>query len=302
MNILQQNKIKIITLILIQALFSMPVFSIDLDCTVDDKIRKNYNVGVPIEKRAPTSQTMPKLPAVPQKINKNSSRLANPTPTKNSVRHEKEKKSFNNNKSRVNKKIYMNKRSFPLRNGMSFDIYNLNAISDRQRVGTNITFAVKKPIKTAYYTIPEGTKLVGRIAESHTPQITGNGGLVSVSVETIILNGSYQHIDARVVKVNGKKVFFEDIKGQRSYMKNTVEKGKWGRRTFNKMNKLSASLAKDKATLLLTPFTFVYGVAAGGVSTVTSPVVAVFSKGGRVYIPPYTTFKIKIEKDVKLYY
>ena len=68
------------------------------------------------------------------------------------------------------------------------------------------------------------------------------------------------------------------------------------------MNKLSASLAKDKTTVISSPFTFAYGVAIGGVSTITSPVISIFCKGRGVYIPSGTTFKIKFEKDIKIYY
>ena len=185
---------------------------------------------------------------------------------------------------------------------MVFDIVNVNAISDKQRVGTSIVFKSTKPIKTAYYTIPEGTKFVGEIVESHTPQISGNGGLVNLSVCSIIFGGTYQHIDTRVIRVGGKKVFFEDIKGKRSYWKNTVNKGKWGRNTFHKMNKLSANLVQDKTTVILAPFTFVYGLTLGTISTVASPVVSIFCKGGSVYIPANTPFRIKFEQDVKLYY
>ena len=90
-------------------------------------------------------------------------------------------------------------------------ITNINAISDKQKKGTNIVFVSQKPIKTPYYTIPQGTKFVGRITDSKTPQITGNGGLVSIEVITIILANQYQHIDTRITKVNGEKIFFEKL-------------------------------------------------------------------------------------------
>ncbi len=307
MNILQQNKTKKFFIsFLIQALFIVPVFGIDLDYTVDDAIRKNYGVGSnginnakpavkPVQKTTPapakpkTTESMPKLPALPknkQPVTKQTTSVTKKTTPVKKV---------------VIKKTAASK-SFPMRKGMSFEIVNTNAISDKQRTGTRIVFTTRKPIKTAYYTIPQGTKLTGEIAESHTPQISGNGGLVSLSIDTIILGGKYQHIETRVLRVGGKKVFLKDIKGKRSYWKNTVNKGKWGRRTFHKMNKLSANLVQDKTTVILAPFTFVYGVVLGTVSTVTSPVVSIFCKGGSVYIPVNTPFKIKLTEDVKLYY
>ena len=100
----------------------------------------------------------------------------------------------------------------PLRKGTEIEISNINAISDKQKAGTNIVFVSDKPVRTPYYTIPQGTKFVGKIVESHNPQITGNGGLVSIEVVTIILANQYQHIDTRITKINDKRIFFEDIK------------------------------------------------------------------------------------------
>lgn len=316
MNILQQNNNKkLFITFLIQALFLMPVFGIDLDYTVDDAIRKNYNVNQinniggnnsnksvsqptkttpqPVQKTT-VSEPLPKLPALPKNASGSSS--SNNSTIKSQPIKTYTQKPIKKTITKTNKKVLQ------LRKGMVFDISNVNAISDKQRVGTSIVFVSRKPIKTAYYTIPEGTKFVGEIVESHTPQLTGNGGLVNLSVCSIIFGGTYQHIDTRVIRVGGKKVFFEDIKGKRSYWKNTVNKGKWGRNTFHKMNKLSANLVQDKTTVILAPFTFVYGLTLGTISTVASPVVSIFCKGGSVYIPANTPFRIKFEQDVKLYY
>ena len=316
MNILQQNNNKkLFITFLIQALFLMPVFGIDLDYTVDDAIRKNYNVNQinniggnnsnksvsqptkttpqPVQK-ATVSEPLPKLPALPKNASGSSS--SNNSTIKSQPIKTYTQKPIKKTITKTNKKVLQ------LRKGMVFDISNVNSISDKQRVGTSIVFVSRKPIKTAYYTIPEGTKFVGEIVESHTPQLTGNGGLVNLSVCSIIFGGTYQHIDTRVIRVGGKKVFFEDIKGKRSYWKNTVNKGKWGRNTFHKMNKLSANLVQDKTTVILAPFTFVYGLTLGTISTVASPVVSIFCKGGSVYIPANTPFRIKFEQDVKLYY
>jgi len=293
----------IMFLILIQACFLMPVFGIDLDHTVDDAIRKNYNVTpqqLPIsqpknvqqkttqtQKTQPkatqtqSSQPLPKLPNPPKKYT---------TSTKTYTQQN------------IKKQQPITSKSFHLRKGMKFDIINSVNISDKQRAGTNISFATSKPIKTAYCTIPQGTKFVGKITESHPPQLTGNGGLVSLEISTIILNGRYQKINTKIIKVNNKRVYWGDIKGKRKYWKNTVAKGKWGRNVFKKTNRVSASLAKDKATVILSPFTFLYGALAGTVSTAVSPVLSIFYKGESLYIPAGTKFQIKFCDDVKLYY
>jgi len=301
---------KILLLFFVQTLLLMPVFSMDIDTTVDDSIRKNYNIdsGVTqIQKKNPTVQqpkvtvqqpkqtNMPKLPALPKSTNVQTVKPVQQTTYTTPVYQTPVYHSPENQAATP-------RSSFPVRKGMEFNISNTNNISDGQRAGTNLVFINFKPIKTAYYTIPAGTKFVGRIVDSHRPQLTGNGGLVSIEISTIVLGGSYQPINTRIVKVGDKHVFYEDIKGKRLYWKNTIDSGKWGRRTFHKMNGISASLIKDKATIILSPFTFLYGVLAGGTSCITAPVVSIFKKGGRVYIPQGTLFKIKFEEETKLYY
>lgn len=304
MNIWQQNNLKqILTIAIIQAMTFMPVFAIDLDYTVDDVIRKNYKVeqGPATSVSTPTtpsvtqqpkkvpSDSMPKLPALP------TSATTTQTSTKPTVQQP-----VRNSRSVITGTNQYTYTYIPLRRNTEIEISNINAISDRQKAGTNIVFTSTRPIKTPYYTIPQGTKFVGKIIDSHNPQITGNGGLVSIEVITIILANQYQHIDTRITKINNKRIFFEDIKGQRSYWKNTVNKGKWGRNTYKKMKKLSSNLAKDKTTVILSPFTFIYGCALGCISTASSPVVSIFCKGGSVNIPVGTKFLIKFEKDAKI--
>lgn len=317
MNIWQQNKLKnIITIAIVQAMTFMPVFAIDLDYTVDDAIRKNYKVEQGPSVTTPTtvtpkpvtsattqqtkkvnSEPLPKLPALPKSMNttKNvqATQSAGKIPVQNKVQQ-------NVSRSAITRTTQQTYTCIPLRKGTEIEISNINAISDKQKVGTNIVFVSDKPIKTPYYTIPQGTKFVGKIVETHNPQITGNGGLVSIEVITIILANQYQHIDTRIIKINDKKVFFEDIKGKHSYWQNTVNKGKWGRNTYKKMKKLSSNLAKDKTTVILSPFTFVYGAALGCISTASSPIVSIFCKGGSVNLPVGTRFIIKFEKDAKV--
>lgn len=310
MNILKQNKLKkLLITAIIQAMVFLPVFAIDLDYTVDDDIRKNYKVdevkinnttpatkstntsksisNTTVKTTAPVStqkkETLPKLPELPKTIT--NTPVQTSTPTTRSVITRTQQKKYS---------------VIPLRKNTEIDITNINAISDKQKKGTNIVFVSQKPIKTPYYTIPQGTKFVGRITNSKTPQITGNGGLVSIEVITIILANQYQHIDTRITKVNGEKIFFENIKGERTYIKNTINKGKWGRNTFHKMNKLSSNLIQDKTTVILAPFTFLYGGVMGCISTVTSPVISIFCKGGHVNIPVNTSFRIKFIKDAKV--
>lgn len=307
----------------------MPVFAIDLDYSVDDTIRKNYNSNVKIVPKKATTKPkvqaqpitktttssidkMPTLPALPKSVQSKTTVTTKPKTTTTTY-----KKPASNYKPAVYKQptttysqpqVYTSnittaKRSMqPIRKGMIFPVNNLSKISDWQRRGTKILFKTPRPIQMVYYTIPQDTILVGFMDSSHGSQLSGNGGLISIKISYIILNGQYQKVNAKVVKLNDKNIFFNDIKGKRTYWKNTVQKGKWGRNAFHKMNRISASLAKDKTTVILSPFTFIYGAALGGISTVTSPVTGLFTKGKDITIPANSSFYVKFIEDSKLYY
>ena len=65
---------------------------------------------------------------------------------------------------------------------------------------------------------------------------------------------------------------------------------------------LTVNLGGEGSTLILSPFPVAYGTIVLGLNTLSSPVLALFSKGGRVNIPVGTEFVIKLREDVGLYY
>lgn len=304
----------------------MPVFAIDLDYSVDDTIRKNYNPNIkiapkqtmvknvvqtpPIQKQTELiPDRMPALPALPKNIQK-------ATATKQSTRPATTYTKPYQTTTTYKKPIYQKTPNFEssvvaipsrrniqtLRKGMIFNVENVTTISDRQKHGTKVIFRTTRPIRMVYYTIPENTEFIGYIVKAHKPQFSANGGLVSVKITYICLGGEYQKVDAKIVKANNKKIFFNNIKGRRLFMKYTRQKGRWGRTDFHEMNRITQSMAGDKTTFILSPFTFAYGVALAGISTATAPALAFFTKGGEVSFPPNSCFYIKFLEDSKLHY
>ena len=65
---------------------------------------------------------------------------------------------------------------------------------------------------------------------------------------------------------------------------------------------LTIKLGGDGSTVILSPFPAAYGTIVLGLNTLSSPILALFSKGGRVNIPVGTDFVIKIREDIGLYY
>ena len=119
-----------------------------------------------------------------------------------------------------------------------------------------------------------------------------------IRVKSMIYKGQYIPVNAYVVKADSKKVFLNNIKGDRTYLKTTYKKGNWGRTIFNKMMTLSVNLGGEGSTLILSPFPFAYGTICLGLNTLTSPICAFFSKGGHVSIPAGSKFKLRLMDPV----
>jgi len=284
---------------LLYTIWACPAHAFDIDMTVDDEIRKNFNpnqlvkdTGIDeiiddtaLEKKmeAQVKQIDSNLPALP-KID------GSITTSKPDVNEDKIVPITS-----YEKYVPGNKR---IRAGSSFEVISNSAISDWQKKGTKVTFKTTKQIWGKRFTIPANTVFYGEIEDSHQPQITCNGGLVSIKIYYMIYKNQRVPIDAYIVKADGKKIFLNNIKGDRTYLKTVWKKGNWGRSLFNQMLGVSVGLGATGATLVLTPFPFAYGTICLGASAITSPITAFFSKGGHVSIPAGSKFKIKLIEDV----
>ena len=266
----------VFTTLLIAFSLSMPaVFALDLDLTVDDEIRKNYNSSKLVkDTHTEDLGTLPPLPNIPETKTSGTehAQVSLPQVMPQDIKT-------------GNTKIHK---------GTVLDVVNVSKISDWQTKGSTVQFKTKNAIIKKKYTIPANTIFYGEILESHQPQITCNGGLVVIRVRSMRYKGQIVPINAYIVKANEKHIFLNDIKGERTYLKTTWKKGNWGRALFGRMTNLTVKLGGDGATLLLSPFPFAYGTICLGVNTLTSPICAFFSKGSHVSIPAGSNFKIRL--------
>lgn len=268
----------------------------DIDETVDDEIRKNYNPTQLIQDVKIKNTALDKnIQANPQKSNIEEQLPALPNIVKQGS--STKQSDIKNNIIVTQTKPYTG-GNIRVKAGTSFNVTNSATISDWQRQGTKVKFTTKSNTSGVYYNIPAGTVFYGEIIESHQPQITCNGGLVVVKVYSMIYKGQTVPVTAYITRANDKKIFFNKIKGNRTYLKTTWKKGNWGRTIFDKMWGVTVGLGGDGATLILTPFPLAYGTICLGLNTITSPICAFFSKGGHISIPTGSQFKIKLIDDV----
>ena len=272
--------------------------ALDLDATVDDEIRKNYNpdklindVGVKstaLEKNMEADAIIPdpNLPSLPSITNKGTSTKAPDVKGSTIIPQVTYPKLVNGN--------------ITIKSGTSFNVVSTSSISDWQAKGTKLIFKTNKQIFGKRYSIPAGTLFYGEIVECHQPQISCNGGLVVIFVNSMIYKGQTVPITGYITRANDKKIFFNNIKGERTYLKTMWKKGNWGRTIFNKMLTVSVGLSATGSTFVLTPFPFAYGTLCLGANTIISPITAFFSKGGHVSIPSGSPFRIKLIEDAMI--
>lgn len=256
------------------------IAAFDIDTSVDDDIRKKYNT------KKIENDLLPPLP----------DNLKNDVPLKS-------KENFSKPITlKEVKTTYKTKgQQITLKRGTKFTVRLTSGISDRLSVGTKIYFRLAKPIKTKYFSLPENTRFVGIIVDSHTPQISGNGGLLVIKVDNVIINGRTQEINAKVTKVNYKNIYFNNIKGKRTYLNSVAKSIKPGKRFYDKMWAKTKKLAGDSVTVIFSPFTLLTGVVVIGVNVMGSPIFAMFSKGGSISIPANSPFELKLLEDTTIY-
>ena len=283
-------RIVIITLFLIFFSFEH-ANAFDLDMTVDDEIRKNYNSSKLVNDTK--TDTLETLPDLPEKLKNNTT-----TAPKAQIQGQPQVQTqVQKPKTTTVPLKYITNGTVKVPAGTVFEVTSMSNISDWQAVGTTVKFRTKNAVIKKNYSIPASTVFTGEIIETHQPQLSCNGGLVVVRINSMEYKGQSIPMSAYVTRANGKMIFMNNIKGERTYLKTMWKKGSWGRGMFNKMCSLTAKLGADGSTLILTPFPFLYGTICVGANTLASPVCAFFSKGGHASIPAGSVFKIKLAKD-----
>ena len=289
--------------ILISATFLISMTNLghafDLDATVDDEIRKNYNSSQLINDTKINNTALEKN-IIHENIKPDENLPSLPNITKQSyVKKDSDIKDNGDIKPNLTTRPYTG-GNIKVKAGTSFNVVSSSAISDWQTRGTTVKFTNKSPIYGKGYTIPAQTVFIGEIVESHQPQITCNGGLVAIKIYSMLYKGQTVPIDAYITRADNKKIFLNTIKGERTFWKTTWKKGNWGRTLFNKMFTVSVGLGSEGSTLILSPFPFAYGTICLGANAITSPICAFFSKGGHVSIPAGSAYRIKLIEDVMI--
>ncbi len=288
-------------------LLTSSVFALELDLSVDEEIRKNYN---PSQLELDVLPPLPGVPAsIPQKINSNpqiqSNTKAMPDNTTPPVTLPVGETS--SKVGRVQKTLPKNNlvsenfTSIKIKKGTKFKVVSKTKISSWANEGARMSFVSVAPVYQRYITIPQGTVFKAVVIDAHPPQGVGNGGLIVIKADQMLYKGSAYYINAKITKAGEKNIFFNNIKGKRGYLKGIINSTQPGSRFYKKAMQSTSKLAQNKWTLIFTPFTAVAGVVVYGVNIIGSPIFAMFSKGESITIPVGTQYEIKLLDDVYIY-
>lgn len=256
------------------------VLAFELDTSVDDEIRKKYNPSKLEQDMA--------LPALP-KILKNNISKDEYAPT--------------NTKANITPANYsVADSSFVrLKKGTRIRLKLINSVADSTRKGTKLSFSSVREVKIRHYTIPAGTVFKGYVVNSHKPQLSGNGGLIVININSLIINDEVQPISAKVVKANSKHIFRNKIKGKRTYIKSVIASAKPGFRFYHRMVQVSTRYVHRTAGVVVTPLSLASGIVVLGGDVIASPVISLFKKGGSISLREGSEIEVKLVQDVFVY-
>ncbi len=285
---------KYFCLITVLLLLLSPVSALELDTSVDDEIRRTYDPSkleqtLPeLPKTAPSQTTAPAKSQVPQTPPKT-------LPVTPDAKPQIGVKKFQNDYK------YDKSTAIRIKKGTKFRVKSNSVISDYLREGAKVSFTSIKPVTQRYITVPAGTKFTAVVEDSHQPQMSGNGGLVVLMVDSITVNGQTRSVHGKITKANMKKIFFNNMKGKRSYWKGVSNQIDKGENFYKKTRRTSSKLADNPVGILISPIPVLTGMVVYAVNFVGSPLFALWSKGGRISIPAGSEFEIKLLEDVYLY-
>lgn len=276
----------------------------ELDWSADDEIRKNYDSSKleneilpelpPVLKNTPQSETTAK----PVQQSSNSSSTGVPKSNIDvefSSNYEKNLKKL----SGINGSDSYSTIKIP--RGTKFKVKSQTKLSDWNTAGARATFVSTEPVTKRYITIPAGTVFKGVIEDSHQPNFAGNGGLLKLKSDMIVLDGNSRNINAKVVRANDKKIFLNNIKGKRGYLKGIAVNVDKGQQFYNKSRNTSAKLSQNPVGTIISPIPTVVGAAGYCANLVVSPITALWSKGAHISLPAGTQYTIKFKQDLLIY-
>lgn len=268
---------KIFINLLILTISAMPVLAFDLDMSVDDTIKKQYDTGKleqdVLNNNINQSQKQ-SIKNSPSKTIPSATLDYSPTPMV------------------ITKADNVYTKKIP--QWTTFTAKSNQAISGYSRKGTKVSFTTTENIYKKEVTIPARTKFYGEIVNSHGAQSTGNGALVVLKITSMTYNGTTYQVRGKITKAKAKKIFFNNIKGQRQYITGIGKQIDKGENFYKKTRRVSSKISDNPILVILSPIPTLVGFVGYAGCTSLSPITALTTKGGNLNLPAGSVFEIKL--------
>lgn len=268
---------KIFINLLILTISAMPVLAFDLDMSVDDTIKKQYDTGK-LEQDVLNNN----INQTQKQSIKNSTSKSLPSATLD----------YSPTPMVITKADNVYTKKIP--QWTTFTAKSNQAISGYSRKGTKISFTTTENIYKKEVTIPAGTKFYGEIVNSHGAQSTGNGALVVLKITSMTYNGTTYQVRGKITKAKSKKIFFNNIKGQRQYIAGIGKQIDKGENFYKKTRRVSSKMSDNPILVILSPIPTLVGFVSYAGCTALSPITALTTKGGNLNLPAGSVFEIKL--------
>ncbi len=279
---------KILILFFLIIYVASPARAVEADDSVDDIIKKTFNAS---------DSSLPKLPKTSPKSIESKNFLD--CGEKNALPPDIPKNTNTISIPKVPQKV--NVRTAKIGWGKKIKVKFNSNVSDRTPKGKKVVFISQAPVLTNSITLPAGTIFYGTVVNSHSPQILGNGGLLSIKMEYVTYNGKTSYCEGNIVAVNHKLVLFNNIKGNNGYFKGIAKTTKPARTFYGKSVKVTKKLWNGPG-FILTPFTYLPAAVFLVGDSLVSPFIALFHKGDRVNIQKGSTASIKLTSPAYVEY
>ena len=189
-------------------------------------------------------------------------------------------------------------KQYVVKSGTKIQLISTSIIADTLPINAQVSFYNKEGFVAKDGTIiPAGTVFKGRILNSHTPQITGNGGLIELSINEVYFNGVKSQIETKLSKANERKVFLGDIKGERKYWQNFSKSMKVGKKVYAVSRQCASDMWMIPVVNVAAPIPMIAGSVVYAGNLVVAPCISFFKKGGHVSIPQGSVFEVKFTSD-----
>ena len=268
---------KIFINLLILTISAMPVLAFDLDMSVDDTIKKQYDTGKLEQDVLNNNINQSQKQSI-----KNSTSKSLPSATLD----------YSPTPMVITKADNVYTKKIP--QWTTFTAKSNQAISGYSRKGTKVSFTTTENIYKKEVTIPAGTKFYGEIVNSHGAQSTGNGALVVLKITSMTYNGTTYQVRGKITKAKSKKIFFNDIKGQRQYIAGIGKQIDKGENFYKKTRRVSSKMSDNPILVILSPIPTLVGFVSYAGCTALSPITALTTKGGNLNLPAGSVFEIKL--------